>query len=73
MYTRLKELREDSDKKQKEIASYLKIAENTYSQYETGKRNLPIDYLPFLAIYYKTSVDYILRTYKSNFAISSFG
>lgn len=57
---RLKELREDSDIRQTEIAKYLNIKQNTYSQYENGQRQLPIDVLIALAKYYKTSTDYIL-------------
>ena len=57
---RLKALREDRDIKQKTIADYLHIKQNTYSQYENGQRQLPIDMLIMLADYYNTSTDYIL-------------
>lgn len=57
---RLKELREDSDIKQETIADYLHIKQNTYSQYENGQRQLPIDVLIKLAKYYHVSTDYIL-------------
>ena len=57
---RLKALREDSDIKQKTIAEYLHIKQNTYSQYENGQRQIPIDMLIALAEYYNTSTDYIL-------------
>ncbi len=57
---RLKDLREDFDLKQKEIAEYLHIKQNTYSQYENGQRQLPIDILIKLAKYYNVSTDYIL-------------
>mgnify|MGYP002513123527 CR=1 FL=1 len=57
---RLKELREDLDIKQKDIAEYLHIKQNTYSQYENEQRQLPIDVLIKLAEYYKVSTDYIL-------------
>ncbi len=57
---RLKDLREDSDLKQKELAEYLHIKQNTYSQYENGQRQLPIDILIKLAKYYNVSTDYIL-------------
>ena len=57
---RLKDLREDSDIKQKEIAEFLHIKQNTYSQYENGQRQLPIDVLIKLAKYYHVSTDYIL-------------
>ena len=57
---RLKDLREDNDITQKELAAYLHIKQNTYSQYENGQRQLPIEVLIALAKYYKTSTDYIL-------------
>lgn len=57
---RLKDLREDNDLKQKELAEYLHIKQNTYSQYENGQRQLPIDILIKLAEYYNVSTDYIL-------------
>lgn len=57
---RLKELREDKDLYQKDIADYLKIDQSNYSKYELEKVNIPIEYLRLLADYYNTSVDYIL-------------
>ena len=57
---RLKDLREDNDVKQKELAKYLNIKQNTYSQYENGKREIPIELLWKLADFYNTSVDYII-------------
>ena len=57
---RIKDLREDRDLTQKEIAAYLHIRQNTYSQYENGQRQLPIDCLIALAFFYNTSTDYIL-------------
>ena len=57
---RLRDLREDHDLTQAEVASYLNIKQNTYSQYENGIRQIPYDLLMKLAIYYETSVDYIL-------------
>lgn len=58
---RLRALREDLDIKQKDIADYLHIKQNTYSQYENGQRQLPIDVLIRLAKYYNVSADYILE------------
>ena len=58
---RLKELREDNDIKQKDIAKYLHIKQNTYSQYENGQRQIPIDVLISLAKFYNTSIDYLLN------------
>ncbi|MBE6664101.1 MAG: helix-turn-helix transcriptional regulator [Ruminococcaceae bacterium] len=57
---RIKDLREDNDLPQRELADYLHIKQNTYSQYENGQRQLPIEVLIALAKYYKTSTDYIL-------------
>ncbi len=58
---RLKDLREDSDITQKTLADYLHIKQNTYSQYENGQRQLPLELLVALAKYYGTSTDYILE------------
>lgn len=57
---RIRELREDRDLTQKEIADLLHIKQNTYSQYETGQRQIPIPMLIALAKYYHTSTDYLL-------------
>ena len=57
---RIKDLREDNDITQKEIADFLHVKQNTYSQYENEKRQLPIDVLIALAKFYNTSTDYIL-------------
>lgn len=58
---RIKDLREDFDLTQREIADYLHIRQNTYSQYENGQRQLPLGMLIQLAKYYKVSTDYILE------------
>ena len=57
---RIRDLREDSDLTQEELANYLHIKQNTYSQYENGQRQLPIECLIALAKLYQTSTDYIL-------------
>lgn len=57
---RLNELREDRDIRQSDLAEYLHIRQNTYSQYENGQRQLPLALLIQLALYYQTSTDYIL-------------
>ena len=59
-YMRIKDLREDHDLTQQELADYLHIKQNTYSQYETERRQIPINVLIQLAQYYDTSVDYLL-------------
>ena len=57
---RLKEIREDKDLYQKDVADYLKIKQQQYSEYEIGKRLIPINYLSDLADFYDTSIDYLL-------------
>jgi len=59
-YRRLKDLREDKDLVQKEVAAVLNIDQRVYSNYETGKREIPTRLLVILAKFYGTSVDYIL-------------
>ena len=59
-FKRIKDLREDNDKYQKEIAELLGISQQYYSEYESGKRTMPIQYLITLATYYHTSIDYIV-------------
>ena len=56
---RLKDLREDNDFTQQEIADVLKIKQQQYSLYETGKRDLPFELAIVLAKFYNTSLDYI--------------
>ena len=58
---RLKELRQYNCRTQKEVAEILNIQQNTYSQYENGQRQIPIDFLIKLANFYQVSVDYILN------------
>ncbi|MBQ8868119.1 MAG: helix-turn-helix transcriptional regulator [Oscillospiraceae bacterium] len=60
MKLRIRDLREDKDFTQKEIAEYLICDQSLYSKYERGERQLPIEYAIKLADFYKTSVDYIL-------------
>ena len=57
---RLRDLREDRDLKQAALADYLQIHQTTYSDYELGKLNVPINVLHALADYYDTSIDYLL-------------
>lgn len=59
-FQRLRDLREDADKSQSEIAKLLGIDQRTYSNYETGKREIPVHLLITLADYYKVSIDYIV-------------
>lgn len=57
---RLKEIREDKDLLQSDIAKILNVSQVAYSYYEIGKKQLPIDLLKKLALYYGTSTDYLL-------------
>ena len=59
-YPRLKDLREDMDLVQKEVAAVLGIDQRVYSNYETGKREIPTRFVVKLADFYHTSTDYIL-------------
>lgn len=60
MYQRIRDLREDHDLYQKDLAKYLQCTQVCYSNYEIGKRDIPTDVLIKLADLYQTSVDYIL-------------
>lgn len=61
MKLRIKDLREDRDLKQREIAEYLMCDQSLYSKYERGERELPLLYAAKLADFYGVSVDYLLR------------
>lgn len=60
MYGRIRDLREDKDLNQTQIALYLGMSQTGYSKYETGERDVPTTILIKLADYYDVSVDYIL-------------
>lgn len=60
IYENIRNLREDNDKKQRELAEYLYVSQNTYSQYENGVLSLSPETLIKLAEFYNTSVDYLL-------------
>ena len=59
-YKHLRDIREDRDIRQKDIAAVLNVSQNTYSQYETGVISLTAEVLVKLADYYGVSVDYLL-------------
>lgn len=59
-YRRIRELREDHDLTQKQVADYLGMTQPQYFRYEHGYRDIPTDILIALADYYKVSVDYLL-------------
>jgi transcriptional regulator with XRE-family HTH domain len=60
MYSRLRDLREDNDMKQRELACYLNCSQQVYSNYELGQRDIPTDILIKLSKLYNVSIDYIL-------------
>ena len=59
-YERIRNMREDMDKTQKDVAEYLNCSQVAYSYYEIGKRDIPTATLVKLAKYYNCSVDYLL-------------
>ena len=59
-FKRIKDLREDHDKFQKDIAQLLGISQQYYSEYEKGNRTIPVNHLITLAKYYGTSIDYFV-------------
>lgn len=60
MNLRIRDLREDNDLSQKSIADYLMCDQSLYSKYERGEREIPLKSVVKLAVFYKTSVDYIV-------------
>lgn len=61
MLQRLKDFREDKDISQKKMAEILNVAQTTYSDYELGKINIPLNALKKLALFFDTSIDYLLE------------
>ena len=59
-FQRIQDLRTDADLSQKQISEILHISQRSYSHYETGSRNIPIEMLIRLANYYETSIDYLV-------------
>lgn len=60
-FVRLKDFREDRDLTQVEISKILNIDQRVYSNYETGKRKIPVNHLITLAKFYNTSIDYLVN------------
>lgn len=58
-YQRLRDVREDSDKSQEEIARVIGTSQSYYAQYESGKRAIPFERVIILAKYYNVSLDYL--------------
>lgn len=65
MYQKIRDLREDHDLKQREVAEYLNCSQRAYSNYELGYRDIPTDVLIRLANYYDVSIDYLLGQTKN--------
>ncbi|WP_445448382.1 helix-turn-helix domain-containing protein [Enterococcus faecalis] len=61
MYYRIRDLREDADLSQEQLAKLLNVSQTTYSRYETGKLDIPSQSLIKLAQYYSTSIDYLVE------------
>ena len=61
MYKRIRDLREDRDMNQTQIAKYLGMSQTGYSKYETGENDIPTAILIKLARFYNTSIDYLLN------------
>ena len=59
-FQRIQDLRTDADLSQKQMGKILHISQRSYSHYETGTRNIPVEMLIRLANYYNTSIDYIV-------------
>lgn len=69
LFSKIRDLREDHDKKQAELAKYLNIDQSTYSDYERGEINIPIEQLIRIADFYDVSLDYLVgrdRKQKAN-------
>lgn len=59
-YQRIRDLREDADLKQRDLADYLHCSQQVYSNYELGQRDIPTEILIALAEFHRTNVDYLL-------------
>ena len=70
-FKRIKDLREDHDLLQKDVAKLLGISQQYYSEYEKGNRTIPIQHLITLSKFYETSIDYIVGLSDTNSYTSS--
>ena len=61
MYQRIRDLREDKDLSQKQMAAHLGMSQTGYSKYETGENDIPTSILIKLALFHNTSIDYLLN------------
>jgi len=65
-YERIRNLREDNDLLQRDLAEYLNCTQVAYSRYELGQRDIPTDVLKKLSRFYNTSIDYLLNETDNN-------
>ena len=65
MYQKIRDLREDHDLKQRQLAELLNCSQQVYSNYELGQRDIPTDVLIQLANFYNVSIDYLLGQTKN--------
>ena len=61
VYSRIRDLREDRDLKQQDLADYLNCSQVCYSRYENGHRDIPLETISKIADFYNVSVDYLLN------------
>mgnify|MGYP002516061607 FL=1 len=61
VYSRIRDLREDRDLKQQDLANYLNCSQVCYSRYENGQRDIPLETVSKIADFYNVSVDYLLN------------
>lgn len=60
IYKRIRDLREDRDLTQTQLANYLSVSQRTYSRYENGERSIPIEVFSKLADFHHTSIEYLI-------------
>ena len=60
MYQRLRDLREENDLTQQQVAEFLMCDQSLYSKYERGERDIPLNIIVKLAQFYRTSIDYLV-------------
>ena len=73
IYQRVRDIREDNDKRQDEVAEVLKITRQQYQLYESGKRELPMHHFVTLARYYNVSLDYLAGLIDTPEKLNRFG
>ena len=73
IYQRVRDIREDNDKRQDEVAEILKITRQQYQLYESGKRELPMHHFVTLARYYNVSLDYLAGLIDTPEKLNRFG